>query len=526
MKNINVAWGGGWNTWDWGSKWLSAYEMSRIVSTLTARFGTKIRTGRMWRTAGDGSVIEMPAQRLYNTADVGKLVHEIAHVHLSKPDTTHDNVGHFIVNAIDDARINKKILDIYAGAETYIEDAVREKVGTRWTHNTPSEQYAIACSLVGYWTQGEILSSMTHETAKNAFLSTYKAIENATAPSNSFERMIEIIDRDIMATYLSLVTPQEKDRANSSKESTEEEKGGCEIERKKHSYDKEETRDSEWGWIEREDVFDQAHLLHERALGYLPRYMRALSNLKDKMQPRWKGEKERGKIDPRKLHSIATGTSKRVFMQRSSKAIGTSERVVVLIDFSGSMKSSIENTPRGMKSSCYASALANGLSFAMACHKSGKQVCVLGFNKHMVTLTKWGERPNAHTMRERITASEILKGWGWNCDHVHLKRASEILREGALVVFSDGNPAPCGDYSRTHQHDKEEFSSDCTRDRVRSISQTLRDTATEIEASGKVKIYSVGLSGHDVKQFYRTGETTYDDTQVSQVLARLYSKLK
>jgi hypothetical protein len=515
-------------TYSWGyqSEYLSRYEMDRIASALTARFGTRIKESDKgnWSTATDGSFIKYPRKYLYGTEDVGKLIHEIAHVHLSEPDPTHDDTEHFLINACDDARINKKILDTYEGAERYIESAVRENVGKKWsTDLTPAQQYGIAIACVGYWTREEIENAMTHDNAKEAFVSTYKAIQTATAHSNSFARMVEIADRDIMPAYKKLLTPKDTERTSRGKKADESakrsgERETCEAGACGKGGEEEEMGGRYFASERGENHLDSPEKLHARALGYLPRYMRTLSAMKDKMFPRWRGEKERGKIDPRKLHAIATGTGKRVFMQRTAKTTGESNKVFVLVDLSGSMTKEVKETPHTMNDSRLASASANALAFAMACHKTGKNVMMAGFNRNMVTLTNWGERPNAHTMRERVTKSEILSTWGDNCDTAHVERASELLGDGALVIFSDGSPCACG--SREHEHDGKVFSS------RESCFSSLATLANEIEQAGRVKIYSVGIGGHDVTKYYKRGETTNDDTQVAQALARLYAKLK
>ncbi len=53
-------------------------------------------------------------------------------------------------------------------------------------------------------------------------------------------------------------------------------------------------------------------------------------------QSSWEGDKTRGKLDPRRIHQVATGTSKRVFRQRvESEDFDTC--VLMMVDHSGSM---------------------------------------------------------------------------------------------------------------------------------------------------------------------------------------------
>lgn len=59
-------------------------------------------------------------------------------------------------------------------------------------------------------------------------------------------------------------------------------------------------------------------------------------NLLSTTQSRWEGEKTRGKIDPKRLHQIATGGSNRVFRQRL-EAPNFDTAVLLMVDHSGSM---------------------------------------------------------------------------------------------------------------------------------------------------------------------------------------------
>lgn len=237
---------------------------------------------------------------------------------------------------------------------------------------------------------------------------------------------------------------------------------------------------------------------------------------------RWEGDKLRGKINPRVIHRVAMGTSKRVFRQKvESEAFDTC--VAMMVDHSGSMAG-------------YQLDLAakTAIVFGEILHQLNIPFSVMGFSTGCGSV--------AHQRRHNASGEEqrLYSRWGnlwigqyksfddsWpNSNHRlinmrhHCKMNTydgETLRYGAQVLLNrpekrkilfwlnDGMPCPNGvDDSQAHI-------------------QYAHDAATEVERL--VELFAIGINTSAVKDFYTNCVAIHDVNDIPSTAFRELDEL-
>jgi cobalamin biosynthesis protein CobT len=237
---------------------------------------------------------------------------------------------------------------------------------------------------------------------------------------------------------------------------------------------------------------------------------------------RWEGDKLRGKVNPRAIHRVAMGTSKRVFRQRvEAEAFDTC--VAMMVDHSGSMMGHQLDL-----------AAKTAIIFGEILHQLSIPFSVMGFS------TGSGGVANKRYNQASVQEQRLYSRWGnlwigqyksfkdswqnsnhrlinmrYNCkmntyDGESLRYGAQVLLERPekrkiLFWLNDGMPCPNGrDDSYAHR-------------------RYAHDAAKEVERL--VELFAIGINTTAVKEFYTNCVAIHDVNDIPSTAFRELDEL-
>lgn len=217
-------------------------------------------------------------------------------------------------------------------------------------------------------------------------------------------------------------------------------------------------------------------------------------------QIRYESNLKRGRLDNKKLYKLRTSTTNTIFKKRQNPQIDKDAAVQLIIDCSGSMFT---------KKQRYLYAAAAAYCMAETLKSLGISYEILGFTAMSHSMPIYEFKPFGVQMKQTDLidqfATQLMHSG--NSDGDTLLIASERLllqpeKKKIMVVLSDGYPA--GHY-------------------VGDGRVYLKQVCQEIESSGLIDLYGIGILSGAVEHFYKHYSVLQEESQLDSILLKLIS---
>src|SRR3990167_6670555 len=424
-----------------------------------------------WCANVSENTIQYPRKMHYSEGDLGLLIHEAAHLRFTDPldesqfkdlcsvdEKTYKNSNQVfnLINALEDIRIERKIVEVYPGAEYYL-NIMREEViaETRYLSsygmkNKPSLPMTYAAYMAYEAINPEFAEEMLElvgyaENKKliEAIDKTKEAVHKVPQ-TESIHALMELMADDIMPYYIPLcdddLTPKEKEElAEKFKEILKKlvrllKQHAKEVKMEAKKKSKEKVEGETFGTIPDEatkrikglpeEFFKMRtgsklteQQLRKAIKDNFASARKAISILKDIETKRFEGNYESGKLQARKLYKVRTGTNKIFTRPVADKQDNQDMAYMIVIDESGSMNSD---------NKCTHAAIATGI-IAEALERSGKSYGILGFNGQLHVYKSFGQKLDIPKLLQ-IENNPHTDYWAeWNNDGWAIKNATIML---------------------------------------------------------------------------------------------------
>lgn len=467
-----------------------------LAEMVTEGTDVKIRFGDSWQYNTKEKVLTIPHYKEYYNSEVGVILHEVGHSRFTTSHHFQSRAEHELINALEDRRIEDKMEEVYGGAWKYFDDmrvSVLEGGIGPYLGENAVDVFIKLCAIIrtGFVGKDALRPFAT-------MLSVQKALENWDEIINVTGDTTEELARN--AEHLAEIV-RELDTTKEAKEHAIKEiaspfaKGLSRPQAKRDNPEKEFlrriTQSASYGergemdqkLKESKDSIQVSENIVARVEEEAQKYAKIVGKIKERSYTRFAGGYESGKISTKRLARLFTGKDTKLFTRKIAQRPEDKITYAVLVDVSGSM------VFRG----ALHEALVAGMAFAKACEKAGIPVTLHTFATKRHKIKGLGDRANVFRMVQRLVDHRVLNddNLSHNCDGKHVqKEYEEILSRPELakriVVFSDGEEAPCGDCSGGTYWEK----------------TPLKGVIDKITADGKVRLESIGILSDHVQRLY------------------------
>ncbi len=217
-------------------------------------------------------------------------------------------------------------------------------------------------------------------------------------------------------------------------------------------------------------------------------------------QIRYESNLKRGRLDNKKLYKLRTSVTNTIFKKRQNPQIDKDAAVQLIVDCSGSMF---------MQEQRYMYAAAAAYCMAETLKSLGISYEILGFTATADEMPIYEFKPFGVQMKQVDLIDQLSTNLmhAGNSDGDTLLIAAERLllqpeKKKIMIVLSDGYPA--GHY-------------------IGDGRVYLKQVCKEIESSGLIDLYGIGILSDAVENFYKNWYVLHEESQLDSILLRLIS---
>lgn len=530
--------------------------------------------GNEWVTNVEKGIINIPDYPFYYDSEVGQAIHEVGHIlytdNVKMPEGRTRQEYKECANMFEDVRINRLMCSKYPGAQKYLLAAV-EAAYDYWfwkiyddipeyrrlllsmafrylmvdaAHlNTPDQKAIITDNLTRN-SFGRLADNLAlcgnHEI--NVYPDAYSVRDEISAVKikenywtvvfeiESTQELLNYLARNVFEPFSTLLPPEDLNGKG---------KGKGEGEVDPYLYGKDgqggsgegegEGKDGEGdtpfdffrelgrGGIKAGGLSDfNPGTLHSLSSQYLPPYLRAVRQLREKDYVRFSGKHDRGRINGRHIAALCTGKDDKVFAKMETRGDNQHTAFALLVDVSGSMytghsEGADDRIALEDPDSRVGVALTAAYTFALACEQAHRPVAVYIFSNSRIMLKGYRERVSPDLWSERFRATG-----GGTCGSVNLMRVADELEKRreqhkVLVMLTDGESGACG---TTHDNGEK----DSTR-------YNQLGTAVQYTEKKGILTYGMGIQHDSVKYHFDNHHVCQQVPEVAGALNDLFVKL-
>ena len=484
---------------------ISRDNVKLLAELVTEGTNTRVSIGKSdsgWSWNGSTNTLNIPNAQQYADEEVGIVLHEVGHSRFTTSHKLKSQSEHELVNAMEDGRIEDCMEGVYSGAGRFFKKMNRKYGNESVRHlgrgeKTKQLARAVALARGGIPLEdiklyadkevGEVIADKWSEIMKRGHAST-EAIGDALEDMG----LAEIVRKwGKESDEKSGGSDNTKDKDESEREvkqgdtrKTEEETAMDFFKADAKNADKE---------IPQSDI-ELEQIIAEQVASELGMYRKIVARVRERQYTRYAGGYESGKVNAGKLAKLFTGRDTKLFTRKVAQREEDTVSYTVLVDASGSMAS---NT-------CFTPATIAGIAFVKACELAGMSSSLVFFNAEYAEVKTRNQHASIANILGRLLSSGVLTriNYRWNCDGAHIMRAVKEIAHNRgskrIVIFSDGEPAPCGAHA-SHKH-------------------TIPQALALAEREG-VKVESIGIKHAGVSRYYKRYQVAHKVDEIASKVA-------